>query len=576
MQLQNQHTQARSQQQRGAQQQPSGIARMNGVASRTQQQLPSALSRSCHAPQITSRRSRVRVNIAPGPVKPTSSPSAMASAGQKDVAVSQIGLVGLAVMGQNLALNVADKGFSISVYNRSFDKTEAAVKRAQKEGLGERLHGYESVGDFILSLQKPRRVIILVKAGAPVDQTVDQLMQYMEPGDIIIDGGNEWYENTERRKEKVAAKGLLYLGMGVSGGEEGARRGPSMMPGGSAEAYKYIKDIVEKVAAQVDDGPCVMYIGEGGSGNYVKMVHNGIEYGDMQLISEAYDLLKTLGGLTNDELAAVFKEWNSGELESFLVEITSIILAKKDDQGTGYLVDKIVDQTGSKGTGKWTVQQAAELGVASPTITASLDGRYLSAIKPERVAASKVFSALGLKGPSAVPGVSKQQLVADVQAALYASKICSYAQGLAIIKAKSDEQKWNINLGGLARIWKGGCIIRAKFLDEIRKAYERDPTLPNLLVDQDFSAKIATNDAAWRRVVGLAVANGVPVPGFSASLSYFDTYRRERLPANLVQAQRDFFGSHTYQRVDKEGWFHTVWDPTFGSADSITTSSYIV
>jgi len=491
------------------------------------------------------------------------------------VGVSQIGLVGLAVMGQNLALNVADKGFSISVYNRSHDKTEAAVKRAQKEGLGSKLTGYEDVKDFVASLQKPRRVIILVKAGAPVDQTIEQLSKYMEPGDIIIDGGNEWYENTERRKAEVGKKGLLYMGMGVSGGEEGARRGPSMMPGGSPEAYTHIRDIVEKVAAQVDDGPCVMYIGEGGAGNYVKMVHNGIEYGDMQLISEAYDILRTLGGLTNDELAAVFADWNKGELASFLVEISAIILAKKDDQGAGFLVDKIVDQTGSKGTGKWTVQQAADLGVAAPTITASLDGRYMSAAKPERVAASKVYEGLGLHAPSAMPGVTKAQLVADVRAALYASKICSYAQGLNIIKAKSEEQKWGINLGGLARIWKGGCIIRAVFLDEIAKAYARNPALSNLLVDPEFAKKVAERDAAWRRVVGMAVAQGVPTPGFSASLSYFDTYRRERLPANLVQAQRDFFGSHTYQRTDKEGWFHTVWDESFGSADSITTSSYI-
>lgn len=489
--------------------------------------------------------------------------------------VSQIGLVGLAVMGQNLALNVAEKGFSISVFNRTYEKTEAAVKRAQKEGLGTKLTGYQDVKDFVASLQRPRRVIILVKAGSAVDQTIEQLSKYMEAGDIIIDGGNEWYENTERRQAECAKKGLLYMGMGVSGGEEGARRGPSMMPGGSPEAYTHIKAIVEKVSAQVDDGPCVTYIGEGGAGNYVKMVHNGIEYGDMQLISEAYDILKTLGGLTNEELAAVFAEWNQGELASFLVEITAIILAKKDDQGSGFLVDKIVDQTGSKGTGKWTVQQAADLSVAAPTITSSLDGRYMSAIKPERVEAAKVFEGLGLKAPSAIPGVSKAELVADVRAALYASKMCSYAQGLNIIRAKSEEKKWGINLGGLARIWRGGCIIRAVFLGEITKAYTRNHALPNLLVDPEFAANIAQRDAAWRRVVGLAVQHGVPTPGFSASLSYFDTYRRARLPANLVQAQRDFFGSHTYQRTDKEGWFHTVWDETFGSADSITTSSYV-
>eukprot|EP00199_Chlamydomonas_sp_CCMP681_P001002 CAMPEP_0119107206 /NCGR_PEP_ID=MMETSP1180-20130426/9398_1 /TAXON_ID=3052 ORGANISM="Chlamydomonas cf sp, Strain CCMP681" /NCGR_SAMPLE_ID=MMETSP1180 /ASSEMBLY_ACC=CAM_ASM_000741 /LENGTH=514 /DNA_ID=CAMNT_0007092663 /DNA_START=256 /DNA_END=1800 /DNA_ORIENTATION=- len=503
------------------------------------------------------------------------SQAAPAPSGSKPaVAVSQIGLVGLAVMGQNLALNIAEKGFSISVCNRSYDKTEAAVKRATKEGLGEKLTGYKEMKDFVASLQKPRRVIILVKAGGPVDQTVAQLTEFMEKGDIIIDGGNEWYENTERRKAEAAAKGLLYLGMGVSGGEEGARNGPSMMPGGSPEAYKYIKDIVEKVAAQVEDGPCVAYIGDGGSGNFVKMVHNGIEYGDMQLISEAYDILRTMGGLTQEELTAVFTAWNKGELASFLIEITAIIMGKKDDQAEGFLVNKIMDQTGAKGTGKWTVQQAAELSVAAPTITASLDGRYMSALKPERIIAAKVFSAQGLKQPTAIPGVNKAQLIEDVAAALYASKICSYAQGLNIIKAKSEELKWGVDLGMLARIWKGGCIIRAVFLEDVKQAYARNPKLANLLIDPEFAATVAAKDTAWRRVVCQAITAGVPVPGFSASLSYFDSYRRESLPANLVQAQRDFFGSHTYQRTDKEGWFHTVWDETFGSADSITTGNY--
>ncbi|KAG2453497.1 hypothetical protein HYH02_001717 [Chlamydomonas schloesseri] len=504
----------------------------------------------------------------------STAPAPQSSKGNAPMAVAEIGLIGLAVMGQNMALNVADKGFPISVYNRSYDKTEAAVKRAQKEGLGDKLHGYEHIKDFVASLQRPRRVIILVKAGAPVDQTIDQLCEFMEPGDIIIDGGNEWYENTEKRMAKVGAKGILYMGMGVSGGEEGARRGPSLMPGGSPEAYSHIKSVVEKVAAQVDDGPCVMYIGGGGAGNFVKMVHNGIEYGDMQLISEAYDVLKTLGGLNNEELAAVFKEWNDAELKSFLVEITSIIMNKKDDQGPGYLVDKIVDQTGSKGTGKWTVQQAAELAVAAPTMASALDARYMSALKSERVAASKVFSTCVTPGP--VAGVDKAQLIKDVRAALYASKICSYAQGMNIIKAKSIEKKWNVDLGGLARIWKGGCIIRAQFLDRIRVAYERNPELPSLLVDPDFAKELTAAEASWRRVAALSITHGVPIPSMTSSLGYFDTYRRDRLPANLVQAQRDFFGSHTYQRFDKEGWYHTVWDETFGSADSITTSGYVV
>jgi 6-phosphogluconate dehydrogenase len=494
------------------------------------------------------------------------------------MAVSEIGLVGLAVMGQNLSLNIAEKGFPISVYNRSYDKTEAAVARAKKEGLGEKVHGYQEVKDFVASLEKPRRVIILVKAGAPVDATIKSLLEYMEPGDIIIDGGNEWYENTERRKALVEEKGLRYMGMGVSGGEEGARNGPALMPGGTQEAYQYIEPIVEKVAAQVDDGPCVMYVGPGGSGNYVKMVHNGIEYGDMQLISEAYDVLRVLGGLSNDELAATFAEWNAGELQSFLIEISAIILAKKDDQPgkSGHIIDRIVDKTGSKGTGKWTVQQAAELGIAAPTIAASLDGRYLSALKDERVAAAKLYEGFGLAQPSApAGGVDKAALIEDVRQALYCSKICSYAQGMNIIKAKSDEQGWKVDLGGLARIWKGGCIIRAQFLDRIKQAYRRDTKLPSLLVDPPFAEDLAKREAAWRRVVALAVSNGVPAPGMTASLGYFDTYRRERLPANLVQAQRDFFGSHTYQRDDTgDAWHHTLWDPNFSSSDSITTGNY--
>ncbi|KAH7623365.1 hypothetical protein Ndes2526B_g01795 [Nannochloris sp. 'desiccata'] len=488
---------------------------------------------------------------------------------------SAIGLIGLAVMGQNLALNVAEKGFKISVYNRSGDKTDAAVARAQKEGLGDNLFGYKDLGEFVKSLEKPRRVIILVKAGAPVDSTIAGLTEHMEPGDIIIDGGNEWYENTERRQAALKEKGIIEIGMGVSGGEEGARRGPAMMPGGDAEAYKYLQPIVEKVAAQTEDGACVTYVGPGGAGNYVKMIHNGIEYGDMQLISEAYDLLKTVGNLTNEELAAVFDEWNKSELESFLVEITASIFKKKDEMGDGFLVDKVLDKTGMKGTGKWTIQQAAELSVAAPTMAAALDARFLSGLKEERVAAEAVYTNAGVAVASAPSSVDKQQLIADVKGALYAAKICSYAQGYNIIRAKSAEKEWNVDLGDMARIWKGGCIIRAGFLDRIKQAYLRNPELPNLLVDPDFAKDLAERQASWRRVVTLAVNAGIGVPGMTASLAYFDTYRRGRLPANLVQAQRDFFGSHTYERTDgKEGWFHTVWDATFGSADSITTSGY--
>ncbi|KAH6801879.1 6-phosphogluconate dehydrogenase family protein [Perilla frutescens var. frutescens] len=474
--------------------------------------------------------------------------------------LSQIGLAGLAVMGQNLALNIAEKGFPISVYNRTTSKVDETLDRAHREGQLP-LSGHYTPKDFVLSLKKPRSVIILVKAGAPVDQTIAALSAYMEPGDTIIDGGNEWYENTERRMVDAAANGLLYLGMGVSGGEEGARNGPSLMPGGSHRAYLNIHNILEKVAAQVDDGPCVTYIGEGGAGNFVKMVHNGIEYGDMQLISEAYDVLKNVGGLGNDELAEIFGEWNRGELESFLIEITSDIFKVEDEQtGNGHLVDKILDKTGMKGTGKWTVQQAAELSIAAPTIAASLDSRYMSGLKDEREAAAEIFRKEGLKEDfNNVGGVDKKRLVDDVRQALYASKICSYAQGMNLLRAKSLEKGWGLNLGELARIWKGGCIIRAVFLDRIKQAYQRNPGLANLLVDPEFAREMVQRQAAWRRVVGLAVQKGVSIPGMSASLQYFDTYRRGRLPANLVQAQRDYFGAHTYERVDIPGSYHTEW-----------------
>ncbi|XP_047971012.1 6-phosphogluconate dehydrogenase, decarboxylating 3, chloroplastic-like [Salvia hispanica] len=474
--------------------------------------------------------------------------------------LSQIGLAGLAVMGQNLALNIAEKGFPISVYNRTTSKVDETLDRAHREGQLP-LTGHYNPKDFVLSLQKPRSVIILVKAGAPVDQTIAALSAYMEPGDTIIDGGNEWYENTERRMVDASANGLLYLGMGVSGGEDGARYGPSLMPGGSHRAYLNIHNILDKVAAQVDDGPCVTYIGEGGSGNFVKMVHNGIEYGDMQLISEAYDVLKNVGGLGNDELAEIFGEWNRGELESFLIEITSDIFKVEDhESGKGHLVDKILDKTGMKGTGKWTVQQAAELSIAAPTIAASLDSRYMSGLKDEREAASEIFRKEGLTEEiNNVGGVDKKKLVDDVRQALYASKICSYAQGMNLLRAKSLEKGWGLNLGELARIWKGGCIIRAVFLDRIKQAYQRNPGLANLLVDPEFAREMVQRQAAWRRVVGLAIEKGVSVPGMSASLQYFDTYRRGRLPANLVQAQRDYFGAHTYERVDRPGAYHTEW-----------------
>ncbi|KAK1309539.1 6-phosphogluconate dehydrogenase, decarboxylating 3 [Acorus calamus] len=472
---------------------------------------------------------------------------------------TRIGLAGLAVMGQNLALNIAEKGFSISVYNRTTSKVDETVERAKVEG-NLPLFGFHHPEAFVRSIQKPRVIIMLVKAGAPVDQTIETLSQYLEKGDCIVDGGNEWYENTERREKAMAEKGLLFLGMGVSGGEEGARNGPSLMPGGSFEAYKNIEDILLKVAAQVpDSGPCVTYIGKGGSGNFVKMVHNGIEYGDMQLIAEAYDVLKSVGKLTNEELKNVFEEWNKGELLSFLIEITADIFGIKDDKGEGYLVDKVLDKTGMKGTGKWTVQQAADLSVAAPTIAASLDSRFLSGLKEERVQAANVFKEGGFGDILTDQPIDKEKLINDVRQALYASKICSYAQGMNLIRAKSIEKGWDLKLGELARIWKGGCIIRAIFLDRIKRAYDRNAELSNLLVDPEFATEIIERQSAWRRVVCLAINSGISTPGMSTSLAYFDTYRRERLPANLVQAQRDYFGAHTYERTDVSGSFHTEW-----------------
>jgi 6-phosphogluconate dehydrogenase len=434
------------------------------------------------------------------------------------------------------------------------------------------------VGEFVASLSKPRAVIILVQAGKPVDDTIEVrsrrrlscpffaadprpqiLSQYMEPGDLIIDGGNEWYPNTLRRGESLKAKGLLFMGMGVSGGEEGARNGPALMPGGPREAYDLVQPILTAIAAKTDSGPCVTWVGELGSGNYVKMVHNGIEYGDMQLIAEAYDILKQVGGLSNVELADTFAEWNKGELDSFLIEITARIFTKTEtlaDGSMGWVVDSILDKTGMKGTGKMTIQEAAERTIAASTMSAALDTRYISALKDERVAASKV-----LAGPdiASMPRVDKAQLVADVRAALYAAKICSYAQGMNLIREAAKQLGWTVDLGECARIWKGGCIIRAKFLDRIKKAYDRNPLLPNLLVDGEFAEEINARQPAWRRVVSLCVASGIACPSFSASLGYFDQYRRARLPANLTQAQRDFFGAHTYERTDKEGWFHTEW-----------------
>jgi 6-phosphogluconate dehydrogenase len=406
----------------------------------------------------------------------------------------------------------------------------------------------------------------LVQAGKPVDAVIESLLPLLDSEDIIIDGGNEWYQNTERRQKAVwEAKKIFYMGMGVSGGEEGARYGPSLMPGGEYKAYQHVEPILKKIAAQVDDGPCVTYIGAGGAGNYVKMIHNGIEYGDMQLIAESYDILKNVGGLNNEELAQTFTQYNQTELESFLIEITAKIFAKKDEDGKTYIVDTILDKTGSKGTGKWTVQEAAEKGVPVPTMSSALDARYISALLDQRRQASKI-----LRGPNnedVIKSTNKQELIRQVRYALYAAKICSYTQGMNLIKTAGEVHNWNLNLGEISRIWKGGCIIRAKFLDRIKKAYDKNSKLESLLLDADFAGEMNERQGALREVIILSIKAGTTTPGFSASLGYYDSYRRDRLPANLTQAQRDFFGAHTYQSVDKAGWYHTEWSKPNGKTE---------
>jgi 6-phosphogluconate dehydrogenase len=467
--------------------------------------------------------------------------------------MQKIGLIGLAVMGENLALNIEEKGFPIAVFNRSIEKVADFVQRHA----GKQIHGCKSPEELVSVLERPRRIVMMVKAGQPVDDTIAAVKPYLDKDDMLVDGGNEHYTNTVRRARALEAEGINYVGMGVSGGEEGARHGPSMMPGGQRTAYEALAPILTKIAAQVDDGPCVDYMGPGGAGHYVKMVHNGIEYGDMQLIAEAYDLLRNIGGLGANELADVFAQWNKGELQSFLIEITSKILLRKDELTGQPMVDVILDSTGMKGTGKWTVQEAAELAAPVPTIASSLDARVMSSLRAERLAAAKV-----LTGPRPAPSfIDKKQLVDDVRHALYASKICSYAQGMNLLRVASRQHEWGLELGRIARIWKGGCIIRAQFLGRIKEAYDRNPELANLLVDSEFAREMADRQAGWRRAVGVAVSHGLPMPTMMASLSYYDAYRRERLPASLTQAQRDFFGAHTYQRLDREGTFHTNWNP---------------
>ncbi|MFC4078352.1 NADP-dependent phosphogluconate dehydrogenase [Salinithrix halophila] len=463
----------------------------------------------------------------------------------------QIGVIGLAVMGKNLAFNIESKGFSVSVYNRSPEKTEQVLKEAE----GKNLKGTFSLEEFVSSLETPRRILLMVKAGEATDKTIEQLKPLLDKEDILIDGGNAYFEDTMRRNKELEDEGIRFIGAGVSGGEEGALKGPSIMPGGQKSAYKLVEPILTAIAAQVEGEPCTTYIGPDGAGHYVKMVHNGIEYGDMQLISEAYHLMKEGLGLSNEELAQVFAEWNEGELDSYLIEITADIFTKKDEETGKALVDVILDTAGQKGTGKWTSQSALDLGVPLSIITQSVFSRFLSAMKEERQKASRI-----LRGPdSGIATDDKKKWIESIRQALYASKICSYAQGFAQMRAASNEYDWNLDYGSIAMIFRGGCIIRARFLQNIKEAYDREPALTNLLLDSYFQEVVDRYQTSWRKVVALAVHSGIPVPGMSGALAYFDSYRLERLPANLLQAQRDYFGAHTYQRVDKEGTFHTDW-----------------
>ena len=463
------------------------------------------------------------------------------------------GVIGLEVMGRNIALNIERNGFPIAVYNRTYAKTEHFLSELAR---GKNARGGKTIQEFVQLLERPRRILIMVKAGAPVDAVIAELRPHLQDGDVVIDGGNSLFTDTERRVKELSGTGIKFFGMGVSGGEEGALWGPSLMPGGDRDAYQHLEPILTKVAAKSDSGPCVTYCGSKGSGHFVKMVHNGIEYGDMQLIAEAYDLLKNVAGLNNSQLRNVFNEWNQGDdLKSFLIEITAKVIDFADPDGSGKpLVEVILDKAGAKGTGKWTTQTALDLGVAIPTITAAVDARSISALKEQRVKAAGLLS-----GPSAHPIGNVLNFIHDVRDALYCSKICSYAQGMAMLNVADKAFGYGMKLDEIARIWKAGCIIRAVFLNSIMQAFKEQPQLENLLLDKRFRDAINTKQDAWRRVIAVAINNGIPTPAFSASLAYYDSYRRERLPANLIQAQRDYFGAHTYERLDKPGIFHTEW-----------------
>ena len=465
----------------------------------------------------------------------------------------QIGVVGMAVMGKNLALNIESRGYSVALFNRTGAKTTAVVE----EHPDKNFKATYTIEEFVESIEKPRRILLMVKAGPATDATIQELLPHLDKGDILIDGGNTFFKDTMRRNEELANSGINFIGTGVSGGEEGALKGPSIMPGGQKEAYALVAPILEQISAKAEDGaPCVTYIGPNGAGHYVKMVHNGIEYGDMQLIAESYDLMKNILNLSVEEMADIFKEWNQGELDSYLIEITADILTRKDDEGTGKpVVDVILDAAGNKGTGKWTSQSALDLGVPLPLITESVFARYISAYKEERVQASKILSRTN---DFEFTG-DKKELVEKIREALYFSKIMSYAQGFAQLRVASKEFDWDLPFGEIAKIWRAGCIIRARFLKKITDAYDKNPEIENLLLDDYFVEITKKYQQSVRDVVALAVQAGVPVPTFSSAIAYFDSYRAERLPANIIQAQRDYFGAHTYERVDKEGIFHYSW-----------------
>jgi 6-phosphogluconate dehydrogenase len=477
---------------------------------------------------------------------------------------AQIGLIGLAVMGQNLVLNMERNSYTVAVQNRTARTTHDFIAAHP----GKKLIGCDTLAELVGALERPRKIMIMVKAGGPVDAVIEQLIPRLDPGDLIIDGGNSYFMDTERRSTTSAAKGLRFIGTGVSGGEEGALRGPSIMPGGQPEAYDLVKGIFIAISAKVDGEPCVTFIGPRGAGHYVKMIHNGIEYGDMQLIAEAYDILHRALQLSNAELADLFAEWNRGELQSYLIEITSHIFSYIDEKTDQALIDLILDEAERKGTGKWTSQNALDIGVPTPTINAAVESRVISALKAERVAASAV-----LPGPTSALHGERADLIKAVRDALYLAKICSYAQGMALLRAASRDYDYRLQNGEIAAIWRGGCIIRAQFLNRIREAYRRTPDLPNLLFDEGFRAAAARRHTALRQVVALAAANGIPVLAFSSALAYYDAYRSARLPANLTQAQRDYFGAHTYQRLDEpQGqYFHTNWT---GEGGEVTATVY--